>query len=365
MKYIAKYTLLTLIILSFTLPTLAQDDPATFIQDNPELVSVLCLQGEDVIVEHLEDNPLTLASSSKVIILAEYARQVALGNIEPNEEITIVQIERYYIAGTDGNAHEQWLATLEPDAETATLSQIVDGMITFSTNAGADYILSRLDDAGFTELYDLLGLDNTDLPTSFLGNLLVLSNHETGVTDLDYVESLDQETFLAEEVRLLDLFLNDEAWREAELDFRDSPFIGLPEIEVQSAFFDRFSTRSTAEDMLAVIQSPYIDSGLSETAQDIMNSHLDWIFDVNPANADVYEVLATKGGAYAGVLTAVWYVHAIGFDPVSLVVLYHDLPDDVWESWLISGEHQSLELETVATPAGCNVFADLLSENQP
>lgn len=365
MKYIAKYILLTLMLISLSFTALAQDDTASFIEENPDLVSVLCLQGDEVMVEHLADEPLTLASSSKTIILAEYARQVALGNLDPEEEIAIEDIELYYLAGTDGNAHEQWLDTLEADAETATLSQIADGMMQFSTNAGADYILSRLDTAGFVELYDLLGLENTDLPTSFLANLLVLSNHDIGIAELDYIETLDKEIFLAEHDRLLELFINDEQWREAELEFHSNPATSLPDIETQITFFDQFSTQSTANDMLTVIQSPYVDSGLSETAKEVMIGHLDWLFDVNPANADVYEVLATKGGAYAGILTSVWYVDAIGLDPVSLIVLYHDLPADTWEQWLTNGAHQSLELEVIATPAGCSVFEDILPENQP
>ncbi|MEO1288328.1 MAG: serine hydrolase [Chloroflexota bacterium] len=362
MQHPLKLVLLIVFMLTLAIPTLAQDDPTTFIEENPDSVSVVCVQGDEVLVEHLADEPLTLASTSKMIILAEYARQVAFGNLDPDAEIALDDVELYHIAGTDGGAHEQWLSTLDPDAETVTMSQIVDGMMIFSTNSGADYVLAQLDDAGFTELYDLLDMQNTDLPSSFLGNLLVLSNHELGITDLEYVESLDQETFLAEEARLLDLFLTDADWREAELEFRDSLQVGLPEIDVQSAFFDQFTTQSTANDLLKLVQAPYTDSGLSEDAQIVMQGHLDWIFDVNPANEDVYEVLATKGGAYASVLTSVWYVEAIGSEPVSLVVLYHDLPSNEWQQWLTTGDHQALELQVVATPAGCPVFADILPE---
>lgn len=364
MNYISKPILLIALLFSLAFTVVAQEDAANFIEENPDLVSVICMQGDETIVSHLADEELTLASSAKTIILAEYARQVANGNLDPEEEIALSDVEQYYIAGTDGNAYPQWLTTLEADAETATLSQIVDGMIIFSTNSGADYILSRLDTEGFSELYEILELENTDLPSFFLGHLLFLSNHETGITDLEYVDALDEETFFSEQARLVDLFINDEAWRADELAFRDTPQIGVPDLEVQIAYFDRFSTQSTANDMLTVIQSAFVESGLSEEAQDVMRGHLDWIFDANPANAEVYEVIATKGGAYAGVLTAVWYADPIGADAVSLVVLYDDLPADTWQNWLTTGAHQSLELQAITTPAGCAVFADILPDTQ-
>ncbi|GAB5492874.1 MAG: serine hydrolase [Phototrophicaceae bacterium] len=364
MKYISKPILLIIVFFSLAFTAFAQEDASNFIEENPDSVSVICMEGDETVVSHLADEELTLASSAKTIILAEYARQVALGNLDPEEEVTLSDVEQYYIAGTDGNAYPQWLTTLEADAETATLSQIVDGMIIFSTNAGADYLLSRLDSDGFSELYEILELENTDLPSFFLGHLLFLSNHETGITDLDYVDTLDEETFFSEQARLVDLFINDEAWRADELAFRDTPQGGLPDLATQTAYFDRFSTQSTANDMLTVIQSAFVDSGLSEDAQDIMRGHLDWLFDVNPANAEVYEALATKGGAYAGVLTSVWYADAIGFEPTTLVVLYHDLPVDTWQDWLTTGAHQSLEIQTITTVEECDVFADILPDNQ-
>ncbi len=360
MKNIPKVMILLLIFRLFSLTTLAQDEVTSYIQENPDSVAVICLQGDETIVSHNADEHLTIASTSKIIILAEYARQVAAGNLDPEEEVSLEEVARYLIPMTDGNAHEQWLATLDAGAETATLAQIVDGMIIFSSNAGADYIHSRLSTEGFEELYELLELENTDLPTYFLGNLLVLSNHETGLVDLDYVEAMDEETFFTEHDRLLDLFLNDADWLAAERDFRDDERVGLPSIEVQASFLNKFSTASTAEDILKVIQEAYTGTALSAEAHEVMQDHFDWIFDVNPANADVFEALATKGGAYPGLLTAAWYVDAIAADPLSLVVFYHDIPEDTWLEWLTSYNYQSLELAAITTPAGCSAFGDVL-----
>lgn len=360
-----KHRLLTLILLiisfSFANNVLAQEGVAQFILDNPDNVSVVCIQGENVLVSHLPDETLTLASTSKTIILAEYARQVALGHLDPEEMIPLADVEQYWIPGTDGNAHEAWLASLGTDTDIVTLNQVVDGMMIFSTNAGPDYILSRLDRDGFVELYEILGMENTDVPTFFLGTVLVLSNHETGMTDIDYVASLDPETYLNEEQRLLDLFINDEDWRVAELTFRETETIGLPDVETQSVFFDSYSTQSTANDLVRLIQAPFTEDALPEIAQEIMQSHMDWLFDINPANADVYEDIATKSGAVAGLFTSVWYVDPIADDPITLVVLYHDLSDNMWIEWATTASYQSLEIATITTNS-CDPFANLLTD---
>lgn len=49
-----------------------------------------------------EKEPLPLASTVKIIVAIEYAQQVADGKIDPNQIISLEELDKFYIAKTDG-----------------------------------------------------------------------------------------------------------------------------------------------------------------------------------------------------------------------------------------------------------------------
>src|SRR5689334_13364850 len=51
------------------------------------------------------DQPMALASTIKIVVLAAYAREVAAGRLDPQAELPIGEWERFYLPGTDGGAH--------------------------------------------------------------------------------------------------------------------------------------------------------------------------------------------------------------------------------------------------------------------
>lgn len=91
---------------------------------------------------------LPLASTMKYIIAIAYASQVESGDIDPEEQVTLSELERYYVKGTDGNAHPSWI---EYEASKGSIHEhkiamkhIAKGMMMFSSNANTDYLLDRL-----------------------------------------------------------------------------------------------------------------------------------------------------------------------------------------------------------------------------
>ncbi|MCA9913143.1 MAG: serine hydrolase, partial [Anaerolineae bacterium] len=152
-----------------------------YLGEHADDVAVVCYAGDgsEPTIEHQADEPFVLASTAKIIILAEFARQAGNGLIDPQEEVPLAEVNQYWIPGTDGNAQQMWIDTLN-GAETITLMQVANAMIQFSSNTAPDYLLSRLGTAGFPELYEMLGIENTDLPIYYSGLILSLSNHESG-----------------------------------------------------------------------------------------------------------------------------------------------------------------------------------------
>ncbi|MEO1645676.1 MAG: serine hydrolase [Chloroflexota bacterium] len=377
---IRKTTSLVIIILSLALLSsfgiVNAQDPVEdtqpvieYILENPDSVAIFCEidgQPESTITLNA-DEAFPLASTFKTIVLAEMGRQVTTGDIDPMTMVALADVNQYWLEGTDGNAHAEWLASLENADEDAmvTLAEVAYGMIANSSNANTDYLLEEhLGYEGFAELYEALELENTSLiQGTLLGLFLVLDNHETGQADL---ETLDDETMLAEGERLQDLYVTDEDWRADMLDH-----VGIVTGEDSLAFYNRqlsyfavYGPMSSASDISTLMGAMYAEESelFSLEAQTFMQNTLNWIFDVNPANEDVFIQLGHKGGSLAGILTGTWYVETIGLPTIRLTVLYRDLSPELWSDWQTTGISQLLELRTFAFGEGCAPFGEAVEE---
>ncbi|PGK37926.1 hypothetical protein CN907_15445 [Bacillus anthracis] len=96
-----------------------------------------------------ENEKLPLASMSKIIIAIEYAKQVAEGKIRKGEQISLKELERYYVKNTDGGAHPAWLADVKAKelvkSGQTSLEEVVKGMIHYSSNANAKDYMSLME----------------------------------------------------------------------------------------------------------------------------------------------------------------------------------------------------------------------------
>jgi D-alanyl-D-alanine carboxypeptidase len=343
-----------------------------FIRQNPDDVAILCYTpGAEAQIEHNADEPFALASTYKLVYLAELASQTDAGIIDPSEAVPLTDVNAYWLPGTDGNAHQLFLDSLPEGQETVTLQDLADAMIRFSSNAAADYLLARLGTEGFPDLFSRIGLENTDLPTgTYLSLYLAFANHETGEVNMD---TLDAAAVAAERQRLEALFLTDAGWRDAELDYQRGRAAQAQQAiseqgyeawratyERQAAFFSSDGTKGSARDMLRVMEAAYQGDTFAEAGKAVMQSALGWLFKANPANADVYDALGTKGGSWASIMTGVWYADPRQGEPLALAVFYRELPLELWADWSATFAHQMLEIKAITTGEGCAVFAEAI-----
>jgi D-alanyl-D-alanine carboxypeptidase len=327
----------------------------SYIRNNTANVAIACLDpaNPQTGVYHNGDEAYPLASTFKLVLLAAYADEVAAGRLDPQESLPISDLDQYYLPGTDGGAQPEFLKSIGAGQTTLTLAQIVDGAIRYGSNAATDALSARLKDVDFPRLYQRLGLENTSQPFSFLGLYLFIKNHETGM----YAEEdLTEAEVRAEQTRLQDLFVNDPAWRKAETSFISKPTNAAP-INVQKQVVSAYGMRGSARDLSRILLAAYgYNATLPSKAQTVMRQHLEWPARVNPENTKDFKILASASGAWPGVLTSAWYAQALEGNPQVLVVLYREMPDDFWNTWITTFTHQ--QLETLALVNGdCQLFA--------
>ncbi len=127
---------------------------ASFIEEHKdEKNSALLVKRNDKVVYSVNPNVvLPVASTMKLIVALEYTKQVTEGKIDSSSFVSINDVNRYYVPNTDGGAQDRWQKYLEKTGKitegAVSLEEVAKGMVKFSSNANAEYLM------------ELLGLDN-------------------------------------------------------------------------------------------------------------------------------------------------------------------------------------------------------------
>lgn len=299
------------------------------------------------------DQPMPLASTIKIVVLAAYAREVAAGRIDPNQAVTVAEWERFYLPGTDGGAHAESLQArgIATDAQgfaqdpgaTVTWNVLARSMIRFSDNAATDLMLERLGDGALRATLAEAGLRKHPLPLSILGLFLSWENHEQGPLTpkkLKRLKRLTPRAYAAEVQRLRNRFL-DESWRQAELQWRQKEWSTSYSIQAQAAQL-RFP-KGTARDYARMLAGVLEGTFPSPAAAPVMRQHLGWPMEI-PGNAEIFLTFGDKGGALPGVLTDAMYFTPrrgdFGDRPHISVLFLRNLAEENFESLLDSFAHQ-------------------------
>lgn len=325
-----------------------------------DTVGIACYRADQpalgVLVNADEQYPL--ASTIKVMILGVYAQGAATGRFDPTERIALDDLDAYYLPSTDRGAHNTFLEAVQTAGnETISLLDVVYGMIRYSSNAASDYLLARMTAADFEAFYALMGVQNTEIPVSFLGLFLAQDNHESGIADT----SMERDELRASTAEWEAKYVEDEAWRARErLYHRNNSrrylAEGLQIIPTQQAFFEKYDTRGTPEDFALVMAALVRGDTLSATSGAVMRAVMSWPmqFELNREN---FFTIGLKGGSLPGILTGVYFAQPKGGQPLALAIFYHDLPQEQYTDWLRNFEQQELEFYVLLN--GCNALDGL------
>lgn len=141
------------------------DSLLNYIVANKQKVAFSLVVNDTSIVALNQNKQMPLASTVKILIAVEFAKQAGKNVINENEWIPIADLNTYYLPFTDGGAHSHWLAYEKTKNhiknDSIQLIHVARGMTIFSSNANSEYLL------------DLLGLDNVKNNIQLFG----LKNH--------------------------------------------------------------------------------------------------------------------------------------------------------------------------------------------
>ncbi|MCA9918136.1 MAG: serine hydrolase [Anaerolineales bacterium] len=338
--------------LLFWLMNRVQRDLAEFVMAHPEETAVVTYtfdeNGNPVedggAIFYNADEPLVVASVMKTAVLAAYAQEVAAGNIDPDEPVAVADWERFYLPLSDGGAHKLGLQSLELEADAlgfaldqtavVTLDDLATLMMHTSGNAATDYLLERVGAAAVTAVLQTYLPSHT--PISYtLGYALVAFYHEEPFAT-DWLQQV--QTNLAsgdsrDVDRLIDLYLNDAAWRVAQIDFMENLAAASLDQEAvweyQTAvaqLLPKATAREYAQLMAQIGSGQFVSPAVSQIMQQKMETvPSDW-----PLRALYFERFGAKDGLTAGVLATASYAAprrgAFGDENRVVVLIVNGLP---------------------------------------
>lgn len=286
------------------------EDLVKYLEAHPDRYALAAwnVGAEDAGLFHDADRAWPLASTVKVVPLALASEELAAGRWDANTPTP--EVERFYLPGTDGNAHPE----ASRDGGTSTVGGAIHGMIAFSDNAATDALLFRLGRSRLTSTQE-------GLPTP----------HPLSGTMLLAREGFDGAAW-ARAARLL-----------TERETVEGPGISLAAQEAMTRTLDN---RGTPRAFARLMERLFTDDS-QKTA--VARKELSWPM-VYESNQRDFVVFATKGGSLPGSLTSALYAETKSGQRRVAALFLHDLPFATYLSLSQSDLHQKLERELLLSP---------------
>lgn len=248
---------------------------------------VVLVDGQERLT-HRPDEHFPLASAIKVLTLVAYAEQVAAGALDEDATVTLEEVDRLYLAGTDGGAHEaarsEW-----GDRREVTLDQLTHAMIRYSSNVAADVMLRKVGGPpAALEAAARHGMATQQPP-----------------------------------VAIFELFRSWESSNENVRDLAHATPAGTP--RGWAMLMEQVRTGET----------------FAAPAAATVRRHLEWPMRLGD-NSRLFDRFGTKGGALPGVITEASYLELRDGPAVSVALFLRHLPDGIQAQLLQSYAHQEL-----------------------
>lgn len=148
-----------------------------FIERNPEKASLYIIENGVTVADLQSEVKRPLASTVKIIVLAEFADQVADKRIDLNEFVPLSSLNRFYIPNSDGGGHSSWLFDLEEmDVELekgVTMEEVARGMMKYSSNANTEFLMEVLGLDAINQRLTNWGLEGHDKLYPFSSAILM------------------------------------------------------------------------------------------------------------------------------------------------------------------------------------------------
>ncbi|QWG27592.1 D-alanyl-D-alanine carboxypeptidase [Bacillus mycoides] len=309
---------------------LSKEDPdyvLNYIKEHKgdETCSLLIRKNGEVVTSVNENKKLPLASMAKIVLAVEFAKQVSEGKIRRDEQISLKELEKYYVKDTDGGAHPAWLEDAKARElvknEQITLEEVAKGMIHYSSNANTTYLLEKLGIDRVNESIKELELTSHDKFSSYTASLYMRGYVEKELhvqedQSLEMIRNMSNDEYNKHVLQIHEWMKDESEWKK-----RDIPL--KVDMEFQRIWSDRLVS-ANAKDYLSLMAKINSRNYFPKSMQDEMEN----IFKGTVQNSK-FEYAGQKGGSTAFVLTKSLYTTDKKGNKVEVVIMFNDIDDQI------------------------------------
>lgn len=309
---------------------LFHDDPdfvQKYIDNNPDSASMQLTINGEVIISKESKVKRPLASVVKTIIAVDYANQVVEGTVDPEELVQLSELDKFYLANTDGGAHPAWIEEMKDSGKIVNdrvpLQEVAKGMIMFSSNANTDFLIEKLGHESINRVIEALELENHDPVYPIVSAVLAstyLNDQQGGELSNSQLEDMLQSMSL-EEYRDLCWEIHHEL-NEGKLNFSSNP-VTIP-MKLQKIWSDRLPN-ATVEDYGKVMSAISNQTATLPGGEDILRDIMEWPMKLHASNREKYKHFGAKGGSTASVFNQALYVEGHDGKKIELVIFTEGL----------------------------------------
>ena len=316
-----------------------------FMSKNKKDFSIFLQKNDTTVAAYNESKLMPLASTVKILVAIEFAKQAAAHVIEVGDAVPLSDLSRYYVPNTDGGAHPAGLDYEKSQKhifnDSINLIDVARGMIIFSSNANTEYLM------------DLLGIDNIQNDIPMLGikqhttifpmvASLFLYQNPKNIPEKKLIKaltSLDEESYcryaydIHKALKYSDTVL--QKFRPQDLT-----------MPLQRVWSERLPA-STTKDYVHIAKIINNRKFLSAEAYSILAMVLESVME-NPANKKTFLHAGMKGGSTAWVLTKTLYATLKTGEKIEMAYFFNNLSpeqQDNLQSWMNSFELEVLTNE--------------------
>ena len=305
-----------------------------FIKANKERASLYITRNDTIIAFLNESQLMPLASTVKILVAVEFAKQVGNGVIDKNSLVPLDELDKYYLPNTDGDAHPKWLAYEKKNNhlsnDSARLIDIARGMIMFSSNANTEYLMDLLGLDNVRSNIGLFGLHHHTTIYPIAASLLMYQNPKKVSEDkiLKAISKLSDDNYSKYVYSLHVQLKHNKAFKAY---FRPEDLT----MKMQQLWSSRLPA-STTKDYVHLANILNNRKFLNDSAFSIISEVMEFPME-NKAFKAVFKQYGVKGGSTAFVLTHVIYLTTKTNNKMELAVFFNNLsPEEEkkLEGWL-------------------------------
>lgn len=340
------------------------DDLVDYLEAHPEQGSLVAYdvgEKEDgIFYGAATSRPLT--GTPHLILLAEYARQVESGMIDPNRAVPPHEIDAYALPGAGRSRHrqvrERYIQNGHVQADsTVPLRQIARGAFRNDDPAAADWLMAHLGPSTLRRAATSFGFPNSDPPLPQSG--LHLFWNANSPSEGPSRRSRDQ---LVERVYdQMGRLTEESGFRRTQRDRLARRGSGLS-LRDQRTFAHRTAPRGTAAEYAPFLQRVATSSLDRPPVAQRMQTYLERSAEADSLDLSVRTV-GSMGGATPGLISVAGYARRDGNAPPRVVVLFlEELPMAVFYHLLQTGLDKGFYLRLMGDDGFFSRVRERLSE---